>query len=84
MHSGTQSLFGKGSDSQGADLPDRHVRADYEYFPLTAAPAAVETARTTAPPTAKQQPMLLLVEDNEINLRVSHYSFPGLSIHIKN
>ena len=72
MHSGPQSLFEKTPGSQGVDLPDRHVRADSEYFPLTAEPRAAETPHITTPPTAKQKPMLLLVEDNEINLRVSY------------
>ncbi|KAM7193145.1 hypothetical protein V8F33_008017, partial [Rhypophila sp. PSN 637] len=67
-HSGPQSLFAKSPEL--ADLPHRHVRDDHEYFPLTAEPGAVETPRPTDPPTAKQQPVLLLVEDNEINLRL--------------
>jgi len=75
MHSGHQSLFEKTPGSQVVDLPERHVRADSEYFPLTAEPGPAETPRITASPTAKQKPILLLVEDNEINLRVS-YSFP--------
>ncbi|KAM7216447.1 hypothetical protein V8F06_008160 [Rhypophila decipiens] len=66
--SGPQSLFAKSPEI--ADLPDRHVRDNYEYFPLTAEPGAVETPRSTDPPTAKQQHMMLLVEDNEINLRL--------------
>jgi hypothetical protein len=70
LYDASQSLFGMSSPESQADQGERPFRR--EYFP---SPTPIRVAEALSPAAddahpERQKPLLLLVEDNEINLKV--------------